>query len=94
MDYSTYFPNLSIADANKIGRKVKKRVRILFPNLLQNQEEDVVYHILRRLQESLCERNDLSPIDVRQIMKKLGEDNFFKEITPLGYWKYMEKQSL
>lgn len=94
MDYSTFFPNLSIADANKIGRKVKKRVQLLYPSLPQNLEDTVVGHILSNLRKSLCESNDLTRIDIRQIMKKLGEDNFFKEITPLRYWQYMEKQSL
>lgn len=94
MDYSTFFPNLSIADANKIGRKVKKRVQLLYPSLPQNLEDTVVGHILSNLQKSLCESNDLTRIDIRQILKKLGEDNFFKEITPLRYWQYMENQSL
>lgn len=93
-DYSIYFPNLSVADANKIGRKAKRRVQILFPNLLQNQREDVIHHILEHLQKDLCESNELSQIDIRQIIKKLGEDNFVKEITPLRYWQYMEKQAL
>lgn len=90
-DYSIYFPNLSVADANKIGRKAKRRVQILFPNLLQNQREDVIHHILEYLQKDLCESNELSQIDIRQIIKKLGEDNFVKEITPLGYLQYMRK---
>ena len=90
-DYSIYFPNLSVADANKIGRKAKRRVQILFPNLLQNQREDVIHHILEHLQKDLCKSNELSQIDIRQIIKKLGEDNFVKEITPLGYLQYMRK---
>lgn len=90
-DYSIYFPNLSVADANKIGCKVKRRVQILFPSLLQNQKEDVIYHILGQLQKDLCKSNDLSQIDMQRIMEKLGEDNFVKEIAPLGYWQYMRK---
>lgn len=81
--------NIAYTKFSALPRKAKRKVQILFPNLLQNQREDVIHHILEHLQKDLCKSNELSQIDIRQIMKKLGEDSFVKEITPLGYLQYM-----
>lgn len=74
IDYSIYIPSLTSASANKIGRRIKRLLLWVEPNLTENQVNNIIVNVFSACETELSKKEETSYLKVEKILEGYTND--------------------